>query len=235
MAAVKVIRFLDGDTVEPGALQDRWTRALSRRDAGGPYRVAVATPVEAEDLPESPFAAVDLQWFADAEAALAHESWLQSVDPELCVGSWQIVAEELVLRGHDYLRARWEAGGRRYKMMSFGRRNPSLTPEEFSARWRGHAGQLGSERIPDEVRGLAYIQNHPLRVEGRTGPLDAVNEVYVEQLDHLRRRHAYLAARQQSADDLMSRTETWSMCVEESLVPSARPRPTPSRRRADRP
>jgi hypothetical protein len=217
MAPVKVIRFLDGDA---GDLRDRWARALSRGEPGGPYRVAVATPVESADLPAPPFAAVDLQWFDGAEAALGHESWLRSVDPGLCVGTWQVVAEELVLRGHDYLRARWESGGRRYKMMSFGRRNPRLTPEEFSARWRSHAGRLGGERIPDDVRGLAYVQNHPLLVAGRTWPLDAVNEVYVEQLDDLLRRHAYLASRQQSADDLMSPTETWSMCVEEWPVPS---------------
>jgi hypothetical protein len=226
MATVKVIRFLDA---EAGDLRDRWARALSRGDPGAPYRVTVATPVEADDLPEPPFAAVDLQWFADAEAAL------RQVDPELGVGKWEIVAEELVLRGDDYLRNRWEAGGPRYKMMSFGRRNPALTPEEFSARWRGHAGQLGTERIPDDVRGLAYVQNHPVPVEGRSWPLDAINEVYMERLDDLRRRHAYLAARQPSADDLMSPTETWSMCLEESPVPSARRRPTASRRRVDRP
>lgn len=226
MAAVKVIRFLEGDAED---LRDRWARVLSRGDAGAPYRVAVATPVRSSDLPEPPFSAIDLQWFAGAEAAL------RPADPELGVGTWQVVAEELVLRGHDYLRARWEAGGRRYKMMSFGRRNPRLSVEEFSARWRSHAGRLGGERIPDDVRGLAYVQNHPLPVPGRTWPLDAINEVYVDDLDGLRRRHAYLAARQQSADDLMSPTETWSMCLEEWPVPSARPRPRASRSRADRP
>ena len=217
MAVVKVIRFLDGDA---GDLRERWSRALSRGDAGAPYRVAVATPVASADLPEPRFAAVDIQWFDGAEAALAQERWLRSVDPELGGAAWQVVAEELVLRGQDYVRRRWEAGGPRYKMMSFGRRNPRLTAEEFSTRWRDHAGQLGGERIPDDVRGLAYVQNHPLRVEGRTWPLDAINEVYVEDLGQLRRRYAYLAARQagqpgQGADGLMSPTETWSMCVEE--------------------
>jgi hypothetical protein len=98
-----------------------------------------------------------------------------------------------------------------------------LSPEEFSARWRVEAGRLGGQQIPDDVRGSAYVQNHPVRVDGHDWPFDAVNEVYVERLDDLRRRAAWMAARQDAAlrSDavrFMSPTETWSMCLREELM-----------------
>ncbi len=109
-------------------------------------------------------------------------------------------------------------------MMSFGRRHPSLSPEEFSARWRNEAGRLGGEAIPDDVRGAAYVQNHPVPLDdGHEWPLDAVNEVYLERMDDLRRRAAWMAARtgdagRADAVPFMSPTETWSMGVSEALL-----------------
>jgi len=227
--AVKVVRFLAGGPSLAEDLRRRWTAALARdpgaRPAvGRPVRLALAVPLDQSELPPR-FAAIDLQWFAGVTEALANDAWLGAADPDLCLGSplfggssCQVVADEAVLRGGDYLDARWRLGGERLKMMSFGRRNPRLTPREFSARWRNEAGRLGDERIPDDVRGLAYVQNHPVPLDGHEWPLDAVNEVYFERLDHLRRRAEWFAARQEAApaETFMSPAETWSMLVREA-------------------
>lgn len=238
--AVKVVRFLAGGSSLPDELRSRWARALTGDAAatppggpvGRPVRVALAVPVDLPGLPPPRFAAIDLQWFADSGEALANEAWLDAVDPALCggssllgAGSCLVLADEVVLRGRDYVVARWEQGGDRYKAMHFGRRNPTLTPQEFSARWRRQAGRLGDEEIPGDVRGLAYIQNHPVPVTGHVWPLDAVNEVYVERADHLVRRASWFAARQEAAlrtgaESFMSPTETWSMFVQESPLTS---------------
>jgi hypothetical protein len=233
VTAVKVVRFLAGAPSPAGALRECWSRALAQAGADGPpgrpHRVAVCEPLALPDFPAPAFAAVDLQWFPDTEAAGANEAWLRAVAPDLLVGgpgTIRLVVEEVVPRGRAYLDARWADGGARYKMMSFGRRNPALTAEEFSARWRSHAGRLGAAAIPDDVRGLAYVQDHPVAPDGCDRPLDAVNEVYFEGLDDLRRRRDWFAARQGVTDDLMSPTEAWSLFVREFPVsPSGRDRP----------
>jgi hypothetical protein len=236
MTAVKVIRFLAGEPSLGRELTSCWAGVLGdsgptgSRASGRPFRVAVMTPLDLPDLPAPRFAAIDMQWFTDAGAALANAAWLEAAAPDLCLGSralgegsCHVVAEEVVLRGRDHLGARWDAGGERFKMMSFGRRNPRLTLEEFLARWRSQAGRLGDESIPDVVRGLAYVQNHPLALAGHEWPLDAVNEVYFERVDDLRRRAEWFAERQQAAlrtdaESFMSPTDTWSMFVRESPV-----------------
>jgi hypothetical protein len=215
----------------PESLRAHWSRVLAAAGdpppPGRPVRVAVGVPLELVDFPAPPFAAIDVQWFADAEAALANDECLASVDPDLRIGSalvgegsCQVVAEEVVARGQQYLEARWAVGGERYKMMSFGKRSPGLTREEFSSRWRAEGGRLGGEEIPAEVRGLAYVQNHPVPLDGHEWPFDAVNEVWFERLDHLLQRRAWFAARQDAAlraqaGSFMSPTQVWSMFLGE--------------------
>lgn len=240
MSAVKVVRFLSGPPGLADDLRALWGRALRAGPAasaerggpaaaGRPSRVALGVPLTLPELAPSSYAAVDVQWFPDAPAALANDAWLRATAPDLVLdaapsaGSCRVVADEVVLRGADYLAARWRAGGDRYKMLSFGRRNPELTPEQFSARWRGEAGRLGAEQIPDEVRGAAYVQNHPVALDGHVWPLDAVNEVWFDRLDLLRRRAAWLAARQDEALrsgalGFMSPTDVWSIAVREVVL-----------------
>jgi hypothetical protein len=217
MTAVKVVRFLDA--VPEGGLVGAWERATACcPESGRPERVAVGVPVELDGLTGAGFAGVDVQWFAGEDGALVNEAWLVHVG--LGVAAALVVAEEVVVRGHDYLAARWAGGGERYKMLSFGRRNPRWTPAEFSARWKHDAGSVGGAPIPDEVRGLAYVQNHPL--SGREWPFDAVNEVWFERLDDMRRRGEYLATRlaaaPHTADSLMAPTGNGSMFVRETLI-----------------
>jgi hypothetical protein len=79
-----------------------------------------------------------------------------------------------------------------FRMMSVARRDPTLTRAEFVERWRAEAGALGGEVIPDDVRGLAYVQHHPL---GDDPPYDAINEVWFDSLESLVRRAEWFATR----------------------------------------
>ena len=224
-SSVKVVRFLAGDLTLPDDLRRRWRAALAAGPAPGrPVRVTLGVPVAVPELAPPPVAAVELQWFADVGEAEANEAWLAAAGPGLGsgpgAGSMRVVADEVVLRGGDHLAARWAAGDVRCKMMSYGRRHPTLSAAAFSARWRGEAGSYGGEPIPDAVRGSAYVQNHPVaRAGGDEWPLDAVNEVYVDGLDDLRRRAAWFAARRPGEGvPFMSPTETWSIAVQEEVL-----------------
>jgi hypothetical protein len=244
---VKILRFLEVERSPeapeplPAVLESRWVAALGKTPApaaGRPVRVVLAAPLDLPDVGPPPFAAIDVLWFDDLADARASDEWLAAADSDLAVGSsWlggrscQVMAEEVVLRGPEYLRARWHQGGERLKMTSFGKRNPELTLAEFSARWRSQAGRLGEEEIPADLQDLAYVQNHPVPGERREWPFDAINEVYFEQLDHLQRRRAYFAAKQDaaarfSAESFISPTQRWSMFVREwPLEPSRHPHP----------
>jgi hypothetical protein len=125
--------------------------------------------------------------------------------------------EEVVGRGADALAARWADGGARPKMMSVGRRAAGLSRAAFARRWGEEAGTLGGERIPDDVRGVAYVQDHPV---GSGDPAyDAVNEVWFTDLAGLRGRAAWLAARPIPAD-LMDPTSCATLCLlEEPVTP----------------
>jgi hypothetical protein len=101
-----------------------------------------------------------------------------------------IVVEEEVRRGPV-------PEGAPFLMMSAARRSPALSRAEFAARWRAEAGRLGGEAIPADVRGLAYVQDHPIAPDP---PVDAINEVWFDDLDALRRRAAWFAARPIPAD-----------------------------------
>jgi hypothetical protein len=194
----KVIRFLDE---VPAA--DRWAGALGR--PGAPRRVTLGMALELPGLPPPRFAAVEVLWpdpGAPADLRPAEASVVVPVD-------------EVIVRGADALSSRWADGGERFKMMSFGRRNPALTRAAFVDRWRAEAGRLGGTRIPDDIRGLAYVQDHPL---GDDPPLDAINEVWFDDLDGLRRRAEWFAARPVPAD-LMSPAACWSVCLREQVVP----------------
>ena len=201
--SAKVVRFL---REVPAA--DRWAGALGR--PGAPTRVALGTAFALPRLPPPRFAAVEVLWFAGDHAPAADARSGGAADE----GSVVVPVEEVVVRGSDALAARWADGGERFKMMSFGRRHPALTRAAFAERWRAEAGRLGGDRIPDELRGTAYVQDHPL---GDDAPLDAINEVWFDRLDDLRRRAEWFAARPVPAD-LMSPGETWSAYLREVVI-----------------
>jgi hypothetical protein len=193
----KVIRFLP--EVPPA---DRWSAAAGR--SGGPARVTLATALDLPGLPPPRFAAVEVVWSDDDVSA-----------PDAGgAGATDVAVDEVVARGADALAARWADGGERFKMMSFGRRNPALTRAAFVEKWRAEAGRLGGDPIPDDLRGLAYVQDHPV---GDDPPLDAINEVWFDRLDDVRRRAEWFAVRPIPAD-LMSPSDSWSLVLREEIV-----------------
>jgi hypothetical protein len=112
-----------------------------------------------------------------------------------------VVAEEHVVRGEQWLATRWRDGGDRFKHMAYARRAAGLTPGEFAERWRTHAGTAGGVPIPEEAKGAAYAQNHPLARAAGEWPFDAVNEVWFDGLDGLRRRIEWFEANHDPAGD----------------------------------
>jgi len=152
-----------------------------------PLRVVVCEPLEGGE-------AVTFEWFAD--------------DARLPDGD--TVATEVVVRGADWLEGRWRDGAPRYKHLAVATRAAGLSREEFARRWRAHAGTAGGTPVPDVAKGQAYVQNHVV-----SGPGDAVNEVYFDDLADLRARAAWFEGRPFDRD-LFSSSRL--ICVREVLV-----------------
>jgi hypothetical protein len=169
-----------------------------------PLRVAVCTILGGLTGSEPKHDGISLEWFADTEALERYDSWLASQDGQAWTrqldevvqrdASPVMVADELVLRGADWLAQRWLDGGVKLKHMAIARRARDLTQAQFSERWRSRAGQIRKagktelSAIPDEARGLAYVQNHPRpRPEGDWA-YDALNEVYFDDVERLKKR-----------------------------------------------
>jgi hypothetical protein len=181
----------------------------------------------------APCDGVGVEWFADRDHLRRFEEWAATVDgraaldclaPVLSLaGSPVMFAEERVMRGDGWLAERWLDGGERIKQMAIARRAPGLTPAAFSELWQSRAGRLGSSSgatvvIPDEARGCAYVQNHPLLDGDASWPYDAVNEVYFDDLDSLRSRVDWFAAHLKDGveDDLVG--ESWFVNALEVVV-----------------
>lgn len=136
------------------------------------HRVAVCT-VLPDLTPDVAHDRVLLEWFDDLP------------EPN---GAPCMVVDEHVVRGADWLDQRWRAGGPRLKHMALAARAPDLTAEEFSERWRRHAGSVGTTPIPEVARGQAYVQDHPLPGDWA---YDAVTEVWFDDEAGLRARIAF--------------------------------------------
>jgi hypothetical protein len=152
----------------------RITLGVPTPAAAVPVR-AVRCEVLGELTPEPLAEVVTVEWFDEP------------------VDGGDVVATQHVVRGADWLEERWRTGGDRFKHMAFARRAEGLTPAEFARRWRSHAGSAGGVPIPEAARGRAYAQNHPLARTVGEWPYDAVNEVWFDELDGLRRRVAWFA------------------------------------------
>jgi hypothetical protein len=131
---------------------------------------------EFEAEPRAPFGFVLIEW---------HEEGLLSASQSV------VFAREEIKRGADWLDAHREDGRPKLKHMTLARRASELTAEQFAQRWSSHAGTSGGTPIPDDARGSAYIQNHPMSGH----PLyDAINEVYLEDAAALRSRIEWFTA-----------------------------------------
>jgi hypothetical protein len=124
------------------------------------------------------------------------------------------MADELVLRGADWLDRRWREGSPKLKHMALARKAHGLSAAEFSERWRNRPGQLGGGpsapviTIPDAARGHAYVQNHP-RQPIEPSAYDAINEVYFDDLAAMRTRIEFFAQHDllKADSELISQTQ----------------------------
>ncbi|SHM65109.1 hypothetical protein [Cryptosporangium aurantiacum] len=149
-----------------------------------PLRVVAGPTLPAVTEDDLGYDGIAIEWFRDD----AHLARFQECASEPATGVVVVVADEVVVRGADWLEQRWREGGVRYKHLAVARRAEGLSAAEFSARWLGHAGRLSSTVvIPDDVRGCAYVQNH---VRGE-GVYHAVNEVWFDDAPSLWRRAGY--------------------------------------------
>jgi hypothetical protein len=164
---------------------DRLESTSTSRDAPHdvrPLHLTVATALPEHNGSDPKHLVFTAEWFNDA-AHLDRFDQCGGADAGL-----SIVVEEQVLRGADWLERRWRESGPRHKHVAFAQRSLDLTPAEFSRRWRTHAGQSGGAVIPEEARGQAYVQNHPVLRSGGEWVYDAVTEVWFDD-------HAGLQAR----------------------------------------
>ncbi len=235
---IKRIRFATKHRdLAPESFAPAWRRAVAAgADAPEdirPSRIAVCTALP-EVIANPKHDGIGLEWFADRAHEERYEAWLRS-EPAAAVSqlldeaveldaSPVVLADELVLRGHDWLDRRWSDGGMRLKHMAIARRAAGLSLREFSERWRGRSGTLNRPGnaevlvIPDEARGLAYVQNHALARPSGDWPYDALNEVYFDDLDSLRARIAWFDENlsQQTEDDLVR--ESWFVAASEEML-----------------
>jgi hypothetical protein len=201
--------------------------ALDGPVAVRPVRVAVCT-VLSDMTPNPRHDGIGLEWFRDSEHLARFEAWLAAADGTVVErqlgrvldvdASPVLVADEHVMRGGDWLEQRWRDGGAAFKHMAIARRAEGLTQAQFQDRWRSRAGKVGAVLIPDGARGLAYVQNHPVPRSDGVWAYDALNEVWFDDLDGLRRRIAWFAEvlGDGTEDDLVG--ESWFVAAREEIL-----------------
>lgn len=189
-----------------------------------PLRISVSTTLPDRTGLQPKHDAVGVEWFDDIEQLARFEAWPASpplpdeVDRQR---SPVFVADEVVLRGAEWLEQRWRGGGERLKHMAIARRANGLTPAEFSERWRNHAGQVSEPgasaptAIPPQARGLAYVQNHPHPGAAGDWAYDALNEVWFDDAEALQTRVDWFADNP-SGDDLFG--ESWFLVALEEVL-----------------
>jgi hypothetical protein len=233
---IKRVRFATRkEELQEDAFPDLWREAVSvaaRAPRGDrPWRIAAATSLPYV-LPDPIYDGIGIEWFDTAEHLERFEQWLvtpdggsltRRLDKVLDLSASPVVTmDELVLRGADWLDDRWREGTVKIKHMAIARRAADLTPAEFSERWKGRAGTLGTASgpvvaIPEEARGRAYVQNHP-RPNTGAGPYDALNEVYFDDVRSLRVRIDWFEQnlRDQAETDLVA--QSWFIAAREEVL-----------------
>ncbi|HXY90960.1 MAG TPA: hypothetical protein VEP49_00640 [Acidimicrobiia bacterium] len=222
---IKRISFAPGDA-GAGAGVDAWRAAVDGlADAppdARPARVAVCTSLPDLTDGEPEHHAIGLEWFTDVAQLDRYDAWTGPGGAAARGARRVLVADEVVLRGADWLERRWRQGGAKVKHMAFASRAVGLTAAEFSERWKRHAGSVGRAGasalvVPDHARGQAYVQNHPLPRSSGDWAYDAVNEVYFDDVDGLRARIDWFRENvDPTADDLFR--ASWFLAVREDVL-----------------
>jgi hypothetical protein len=218
-----------------------WLRAVAQlRHAPAdvlPLRAVACITLHHVAGTEAPHDGISIAWFADQDALSRFEAWLATEQGGAVVAAEGvvepsatavIVAEELVMRGADWLARRWTSGAPKLKHMALARRAEGLSAAEFSARWRGRPGVVGGARatpvitIPDHARGHAYVQNHPLRDAAAHGAsaarYDAINEVYFDDLVAMQSRIEFFRQHDVGRADADLVSEAIFVAVEERVI-----------------
>jgi hypothetical protein len=207
----------------PAAWRDGFSLSVDAPADTRPLRAAMST-VMADVTPVPKHDGIGLLWFADGDHQARYESWLSTSGAAQRLHraieadqSPVVVADEHVMRGAEWLDQRWRDGGSKLKHMAIARRAKDLTLREFFELWQSRAGKIGTVVIPDEARGLAYVQNRPQLGE-IDWAYDALNEVYFDDLDGLQARITYFqeTMRDESEADLVS--EGWFVAAQEEML-----------------
>lgn len=234
---IKRIRFATMTTgVDARSFSAAW-RLASGEAARAPRelrpRRIVICPGLADFLDDRRHDGVGIEWFTDEAHLERFDAWAAGPGGRSLLDrlgavvslpdSPVMVAEEVVLRGAEWLRSRWSDGGDRIKHMAVARRADDLTPEAFSERWRGRAGAIATTSgqtiaIPDEARGRAYVQNHPLAAPAPGWHYDAVNEVYLDDEVSLRARADWFARNLRGGAERDLISEWWFIAARETIV-----------------
>jgi hypothetical protein len=209
-------------TSRAGDVLHEVSAATSAPDDARPARVTVCTALPGLGDGEPEHEVIAFEWFTDVARLQRFEAWLAAEDVTRDPAP-VVVADELVLRGADWLQRRWQDGGEELKHMALALRAPDLSPAEFSARWRSHAGRTGRAGapalvIPQEARGRAYVQNHPRPRPAGDWPYDAVNEVYFDDLEGLQTRIDWFRENVEPEGDDLVRASWFVAASEEVLI-----------------
>lgn len=222
--------------VPAGVFARSWPQAVAGA-AGAPAGVRPSRIAVCLTLPELTGASprhdgIGLTWFTDAAHLRRFEDWLGTAGGQRLAGAGPaadpgaspvIVAAEQVLRGAGWLEHRWRAGGDKLKHMAIALRAEGLTPAGFSRAWRAHAGRVrqpGAAQatvIPEEARGLAYAQNHPVPRLAGEWAYDGLNEVWFDDLAGLRTRTEWFAANLAGRGDGLVR-QSWFIAARETVL-----------------
>jgi hypothetical protein len=214
----------------PVGWQRRADAALDAPDDVRPLRVTWCT-VQADVFGDPRHDGLGLEWYADEAHLERFDTWLRSAGaaddeaPDAFGGNAAvIVAAEHVMRGDEWLEGRWRRPGLAFKHVAVARRAAGLTPAQFSETWRTGAGRVqraGDQLplvIPADVRGCAYVQNHPLPSAEGNWTYDAVNEVSFEDLEGLRRRVAWFEANVGAGAEPHLISASWFLATAEVVV-----------------
>jgi hypothetical protein len=225
---IKRIRFASADGFAAGVRAVGAAATEAPADAR-PCRIALCTSVPGI-VPDPNHDGVAIEWFDDEGHLERFDAWVDSSGlserlPEVrdLIASPTVIADEVVLRGAEWLDGRWRTGGPKLKHMAIAKRAAGLGPAEFSEKWKSRAGSVRrgdgpAVVIPDSARGLAYVQNHPRPPAAGDWAYDAVNEVYFDDEESLQGRVDWFAANLAGGteDDLVS--ESSFLAVREEPV-----------------
>jgi len=198
-----------------------------------PLRAVTCTTLHGVVGTEAPYDGITVEWFADLVALQRFEAWLAT--RQGCVlgsvssakahdATTQIVADEAVMRGADWLLRRWQGGETKLKHMALARRAHGLSAAEFSARWRSRPGTVGGAGaapaivIPEQARGHAYVQNHPVANTAAAPRYDAINEVYFDDLASMQARIDFFVAHDVGRADADLVSQAVFVAVTEQVV-----------------